>query len=89
MRRRAWGRTAATANRQAQDAALLCKKNQKEEKSARASPEPLRCLSQFLFERRDRLLRGRMCCECLRMSMRTFHRLGGLVFIVDVLPVGW
>ena len=50
---------------------------------------PLRCLSQFLSERRDRLLRGRMCCECLRMSMRTFHRWGGLVFIVDVLPVGW
>ena len=26
-----------------------------------------------------------MCCVCLR----TFHRWGGLVFIVDVLPVGW
>ena len=23
------------------------------------------------------------------MSMRTFHQWGGLVFIVDVLPVGW
>ena len=26
-----------------------------------------------------------MCCVCLR----TFHRWGDLVFIVDVLPVGW
>ena len=25
-------------------------------------PWPLRCLSQFLSERKDRLLRGRMCC---------------------------
>ena len=46
-------------------------------------PWPLRCLSQFLSERKDRLLRGRMCCVCLRMSMRTFHRWGGLVFIMD------
>ena len=47
-------------------------------------PWPLRCLSQFLSERKDRLLRGRICCcICLRMSLRTFHRWGGLVFIVD------
>ena len=46
-------------------------------------PWPLRCLSQFLFERKDRLLRGRMCCICLRMRLRTFHRWGDLVFIVD------
>ena len=49
---------------------------------------PLQCLSQFLSERKERLLRGRMCCVCLRMSLRTFHRWGGLVFIVDVRPVG-
>ena len=29
------------------------------------------------------MLKGRMRCLCLRMSMRTFHRWGGLVFIVD------
>ena len=38
MRRRAWGRTAATADRQALDVALPYKKNQKEEGPARASP---------------------------------------------------
>ena len=43
-------------------------------------PWPLRCLSQFLSERKDRLLRGRMC-------LRTFHRWGGLVFIVYVFPL--
>ena len=48
-------------------------------------PWPLRCLSKFLSERKERLLRGRMF---LRMSFRTFHRWGGLVFIVDVRPVG-
>ena len=40
---------------------------------------PLRCLSQFLAERRNRLLRG-------LMFLRTFHRWGGLVFIVYVFP---
>ena len=45
---------------------------------------PLRCLSQFLPEIKEKLFRGRMCCVCLR----TFHRWGDLVFIVDVLPVG-
>ena len=45
----------------------------------------LRCLSQFFPERKDGLLRGRMCCVCLR----TFHQWGGLVFIVDVSPVRW
>ena len=49
-------------------------------------PWPLRCLSQFLFGgREDQPLRGQMCCVCLH----TFHRWGGHVFIVDVLPVGW
>ena len=42
-------------------------------------PWPLRCLSQFLAERKDRLLRR-------RMFLRTFHRWGGLVFIVYVIP---
>ena len=49
---------------------------------------PLRCLSQFLSEIKERLLRGRMCCLFLRMSMRlrmrTFHRWGSPVFIVGV-----
>ena len=38
VRRRAWDRTAAAADRQDLDVALFCKKNQKEEGSARASP---------------------------------------------------
>ena len=42
-------------------------------------PWPLRCLSQFLPERKDRLLRG-------RIFLRTFHRWGGLVFIAHVSP---
>ena len=37
------------------------------------------CLSQFLVERKDRLLRG-------RMFLGTFHRWGALVFIVYVIP---
>ena len=42
-------------------------------------PWPLRCLSQFLTERKDRLLKG-------RMFLRTFYRWGGLIFIVYVIP---
>ena len=38
MRRRAWGRTAAVADRQAPGVALSYKKNQKGGGSARASP---------------------------------------------------
>ena len=38
MRRRAWGRIAAAADRQAVDVALPCMKNQKEKGPARASP---------------------------------------------------
>ena len=38
VRRRAWGRTTAATDRQALDVALPCKKNWKEERSARASP---------------------------------------------------
>ena len=64
---------------QAPDMALLCK-DKKEKKSRQGlCPWPLRCLSQFLSERKDRLLRGRMC-------LRTFHRWDGLVFLVYVFP---
>ena len=38
MRRRVWGRTVVAADRQAPDVALPCKKNQKEEGSARVLP---------------------------------------------------
>ena len=38
---------------------------------------PLRCLSQFLAERKDRLLRR-------QMFLLTFHGWGGLIFIVYV-----
>ena len=59
--------------------ALICK-DKKEKKSRQGlRPWPLRCLSQFLSERKDRLLRGPMC-------LRTFHRWGCLVFIVYVFP---
>ena len=37
-------------------------------------PWPLRCLSQFLSEKKERLLRGRMCCKC---------------FCVYLSPMGW
>ena len=40
---------------------------------------PLRYLSRFLHERKDRLLRG-------RLFLRTLPRWGGLIFIVYVLP---
>ena len=53
-------------------------------------PWPLRCLSQFLSERKER--------DCLEgtyvsygdvyQNWRTFHRWGGHVFIVDIQPVG-
>ena len=70
------------AGLQSLDVALLYndKKGRKGRRGLR--PWPLRCLSQFLSKRKDRLLRGRMCCVCLR----TFHRWGGLVFIVYVFP---
>ena len=38
MRRRAWGKTTAAADRQALDVAIPCKKNQKEEGPTMASP---------------------------------------------------
>ena len=48
--------------------ALICKKNKKEERPAGASPVAAPMLSQFLSERKDRLLRGRMCCVCQSVS---------------------
>ena len=72
------GSRCGTAGTQALDVAHLCK-YKKEEGSAGLRPWPLRCLSQFLAERKYRLLRKRMC-------LRTFHRWGGLVFIVYVFP---
>ena len=64
---------------------LLCKDNTGKGDRRGLRPWPLRCLSQCISERKERLLRGQMF---LRMSFRTFHRRGGLVFIVDVRPVG-
>ena len=55
---------------------LLCK-DEKEEGPAGVRPWPLRCLSQFLPGRKDRLLRG-------RMFLHTFHRGGGLIYSVCV-----
>ena len=58
-------------------------------------PWPLRCLSQFLPERKEKLLREGRIVSRMRaygyvyQYWRTFHRWGGLVFIVDVQLVGW
>ena len=56
-------------------------KNKKEGGRRGLRPWPLRCLSQFLSERKERLL-------SMPMNERTFHRWGGHVFIVDIRPVG-
>ena len=53
------------AGLQALDVVFLCK-DKKEEGSSGLHLWPLRCLSQFLAERKDRMLRG-------RMFLRTFH----------------
>ena len=42
-------------------------------------PWPLRCLNQFLAERKDRLLRG-------QMFLRTFHLWDDLIFIAHIIP---
>ena len=76
-----------SAGLQALDMVLLCKSN-KEGGRRGLRPWPLRCPCQFLYERKDRLLRGRMNYICLHKSLCTFHRWGGHVFIVDVQPVG-
>ena len=57
----------------------LLYKNKKECGPVGLRPWPLRCLSRFLAERKDKLLRG-------RMFLCTFYRWGGLVFIVYVIP---
>ena len=75
--------------------ALIWKKNQKEEGSARASPVAAP-MPKFLSERKERFLRLLSIGVSLRMSLRmslrrnqrTFHRWGGHVFIVDARPVG-
>ena len=60
----------------------LLYKNEKEEGSEGLHPWPLRCLSQFLLDRKDRLLRR-------RMFLRTFHQGGGLIYVAYVFPIGW
>ena len=72
------GSGCGTAGLHARDVAFLCK-DKKEEGSAGLRPWPLRCLSQFLAERKDRLLSR-------QMLLRTFHRWDGLVFIVHIIP---
>ena len=87
--RRGWGRTAAAML----DCGLwvwhFSAKVRKKVGRRGLRPWPLRCLNQSLSEREKR--------ECLwgeyvsygdvYRNWRTFHRLGGLVFIVDVQPV--
>ena len=68
--------------------ALLCK-SKKVGGSARASPvaAPMPKSVSFLEKRECS-----DCLDCLELAYecwRTFHRWGDLVFIVDVLPVGW
>ena len=70
-------------DRRAQMIGHLCK-NQEEGGSARAWPWPLRCLSQFLSEREQRLLGRRRWRMSMRIRVRTFHRWGDHVFIVYV-----
>ena len=59
---------------QALGMALLCKN--KNGGRRELCPWPLRCLSQFLSERKERLLKLLRIgvSMCLRMSLRTFHR---------------
>ena len=68
--------------------ALLCK-NKKEGGSARASPVATSMPKSVPRLMRDRLFRERMCLRIsLRMNVRTFHRWGCHVFIIDAQPVG-
>ena len=67
------------------DVVLLCK-SKKEGGSVRALPvaAPMpKSVPGLMRERIDCLER-----ECVCMSLRTFHRWGDLLFIVDVQPVG-
>ena len=57
-------------------------------------PWPLRCQSQLLSERKERMVRGggggggHVSYGDVSLNLRAFHRWGGLVFIVDVQLVG-
>ena len=58
---------------------LFCKNN-KQKGSARGRSLPLRCLSQlFSVEEKINYLENEILCICLR----TFHRWGDLIFIID------
>ena len=55
-------------------------KTRNKKRSAGAHPLPLRCLSQFFpVEKNINDLGNEVLCICLR----TFHRWGGLMFIMD------
>ena len=57
MSRRDWDRIVAAVDLQALEVALSCKKSQREEGSARASPVAAPILSQILSKREGRMLR--------------------------------
>ena len=63
MSRRAWDRTVDAANRRALDVTLPCKKNQREEGLARASPvaAPMPKSDSFLREKGE-------CFDCLVLA---------------------
>ena len=56
------GSGCGTAGLQSLDVTLLCKDKKERKGQQGLCLWPLRCLSQFLYERKNRLLRGRMCC---------------------------
>ena len=85
--RRGWGRTAA--------AMLDCRLwvwhfSAKTRKMGSTRASPVTALIQLLSERKERLLRGGEYVSYgdVSQNLRTFHRWGGLVFIVDVQLVG-
>ena len=59
--------------------------------SARASfvAAPMPKSVSFWEKRRSTAYGMNFLCVSLCISVRTFYRWGGLVFIVDVVPVGW
>ena len=56
------GSKCGTTGLQSLDVALLYKDKKKRKGRRGLRPWSLRCLSQFLSERKDRLLKGRICC---------------------------
>ena len=70
MSRRAWDRTVDAADRQALDVTLPCKKNQREEGSARASPvaAPMPKSDSFLREKGECLGCLVLASECAYLS---------------------